>query len=235
TERGSRHTAEYSWNLIEGVPNSKGVGVGGGFVFVGLLDGRVIALAEKTGHLVWTQQTGIEQPKTGQWAAVAPSYVDGDVFTGLSDGDHHLRGRLVALDAKTGSKRWGIFSIPGPGEPGHETWPSFNETWKFGGGGVWTTPAVDRKLGLIYVTTGNAVPPFAGDWRPGNNLYTSSVLAVDLKTGKLRWWYQLVHHDVFEADVGSPVVLFDANIGGKVRKALAVLRADGYLFQLDRA
>lgn len=234
TERVSRKTVEYSPDSIEGVPNWKGVGVGGGLVFVGLLDGHVIALSEKTGRLVWSQQTGIAQPKTGQWAAVAPSYVDGNVFTGLSDGDHHLRGRLVALDAKTGSRRWDLFSIPGPGEPGHETWPSFNEAWRFGGGGVWTTPAVDRELGLVYVTTGNAVPPFAGDWRPGDNLYTSSVLAVDLRTGKLRWWYQLVHHDVFEADVGTPVVLFDADTDGKARKALAVLRADGYLFQLDR-
>ncbi|MFC4312970.1 PQQ-binding-like beta-propeller repeat protein [Steroidobacter flavus] len=222
-------------NSTMGVPNGKGVGVGGGMVFVGLKDGHVIALNEISGSLEWASQTGVEHPKSGQWAAVAPTYANGVVFSGLSDGDHNLRGRMVALSAKTGKVLWSIFSIPGPGERGHETWPSSNDAWKVGGGGVWTNPPIDPDLGLIYFTAGNAVPAYGGDWRPGANLYTCSVIAIDIKTGKLRWHFQLVHHDVFEADLGVPIILYDARVSGRSRKALAVMRADGHLFQLDRA
>lgn len=221
-------------NSPKGVPNGKGVGVGEGLVFVGLQDGHVIALRQKTGELVWATQTGINQPKKGQWAAVAPTYSNGLVFTGLSDGDHNQRGRLTALNAGTGKLIWQMFAVPGPGEAGHETWQSSNEAWKFGGGGVWTNPPVDPELGLVYFTAGNAVPAYAGDWRPGANLYTCSVLAIDIKTGKLKWYYQLIHHDVFEADLGVPIVLYNTEVSGKMRKALAVMRADGHLFHLDR-
>jgi alcohol dehydrogenase (cytochrome c) len=147
--------------------NGKGVGVGANLVFVGLKDGRVIALRQQTGELAWSQQTGIDEPKKGQWAAVAPTYSNGRIFTGLSDGDHNQRGRLSALDAMTGARIWQMFSIPDPGEPGHDTWPSFNEAWKFGGGGVWTNPAVDPELGIVYFTAGNAVPAYGGDWASG--------------------------------------------------------------------
>jgi quinohemoprotein ethanol dehydrogenase len=221
-------------NAPMALPNARGVAIGEGLVFIGLLDGHVLALEEKTGKLVWSRQTGIDQPKKDQWVS-APTFINGVVFTGLSHGDTHpLRGQVTALDAKTGKVLWRHITIPGPGEPGHETWPSFNDTWKFGGGGVWTNPAVDPELSLVYFTTGNPLPAFAGDWRPGSNLYTSSVLAVDIRTGKLKWHYQLVHHDVFEGDAGTPVILYEATVEGRRRKALAVLRADGYLFQFDR-
>lgn len=217
-----------------GMPNARGVSSGGGMVFIGLMDGRVIALTQKSGKLVWSRQTGVDQPRVGQWASSAPTYTNGVVFVGLSNGDYSLRGRFTALDANSGKVIWQKFSIPGPGEPGHETWPTFNDTWKTGGGGVWTNSPVDPSLSLVYFATGNAVPPFAGDWRPGDNLYTCSVLAVDIRTGKLRWYYQLVHHDVFEADIGTPMILYDTEVGEQRHKALAVMRADGYLFQLDR-
>jgi alcohol dehydrogenase (cytochrome c) len=220
--------------LPNAAPNERGVGIGDGLVFVGLQDGNLIALTQKSGDLVWVQQTGFDPPKQGQVAAVAPTYFNGIVFTGLGNGDTQLRGRLTALNARTGQVLWRFYSIPGPEEPGHDTWPSFNETWSVGGGGVWTNAAVDPELGIVYFTTGNPVPASAGDWRPGSNLYTCSVIALDISTGKMKWYYQLVHHDVFDADAGTPVVLYDAPIAGTIRKALAVVRADGYLFQLDR-
>jgi outer membrane protein assembly factor BamB/plastocyanin len=222
------------WASANGLPNNRGVGVGQGLVFVGQRGGSLVALRQSTGALVWNRQTGMDQPVAGQLAAVAPTYRNGYVFTGLSDGDHNLRGRLAALDASTGKEIWQRFTIPGRGEPGHESWPAFNDAWKFGGGGVWTNPAVDPELGIAYFTTGNAVPAYAGDWRPGDNLYTCSVLAVDIKTGELKWHYQLVRHDVFEADIGVPVLLYNTRMAGKDRRALAVLRADGFVFQLDR-
>lgn len=219
---------------LTAAPNWKGVGLGEGLVFVGLQDGHVIALEETTGKLAWIVQTGIAERKNGQRAAVAPTYYDGRLFTGLSDGDYYQRGRVTALEARTGRKLWQIFTIPGPGEAGHETWSPTNDAWKFGGGGVWTSPTIDPELGLIYVTTGNAVPAFAGDLRPGNNLYTSSVLALDMATGAIKWYYQLVHHDVFEADLGTQLILYETKFHGISHKAVAAMRGDGYLFQLDR-
>lgn len=216
------------------IANSRGVGLGRGLLFVGLMDGHVIGLSQKTGERIWIQQTGIDQPKKLQTASTAPTYIDGIVLMGLSNGDANLRGRITAIDAATGRKLWQLFSVPEPGQAGHETWPSFNDTWKFGGGGVWTNAAVDPELGIAYFATGNPVPAFAGDWRPGDNLYTCSVIAVDIKTGKIKWHYQLVRHDVFEADAGTPVILYDVRVGGRSRKALGVVRADGLLFQLDR-
>jgi quinohemoprotein ethanol dehydrogenase len=200
---------------------------------VGLFDGHVIALKEKTGELSWARKIG-PQDSDEQRVGGAPTYKDGQVFVGLSNSDAFMRGALVSLDATTGNERWQTFAIPAPGEPGHETWIADNDVWKSGGGAVWTTPAVDSELGLVYFATGNPAPAFGGELRPGDNLYTCSVIAVEEKTGKIRWYYQLVHHDVFEGDLGTPVVLFDARVNGRLRKGLAVLRADGYLFQLDR-
>ncbi|WP_380602892.1 PQQ-binding-like beta-propeller repeat protein [Steroidobacter flavus] len=225
---------ELSLLSTTGIPNRRGVAVGSGLVFVGLQDGRVIAINEETGQHVWTQQTGMDRSKKQQVVFAAPTYANGVVFTGLSNGDARLRGRLTAMEAATGKKLWQLFTVPSPGEAGHETWPAHNDAWNFGGGGIWTNAAVDPDLGTVYVATGNAVPPFAGDWRPGDNLYTCSVLAVDVVTGRVKWHYQLVHHDVFDADAGTPVVLYEAHLNGQTYKALAVLRADGYLFQLDR-
>lgn len=230
----SPHEQQDSLATPTAVPNRRGMAIGQGLVFVGLQDGRVIALKEGNGELVWNRQTGIDQPKKEQAVSGAPVYSKGRVFVGLANGDARLRGRMTAINAATGEILWQRFTVPAPGEAGHETWPTTNDAWRFGGGGVWTNAAVDQDLGMIYFTTGNAVPPFAGDWRPGSNLYTCSVLALDIKTGKLLWHYQLVRHDVFDADAGTPAVLYDAQIAGKRRKALAVLRADGYLFQLDR-
>ena len=220
--------------ISKGVPNSRGVTVGQGLVFIGLMDGHVLALEQMSGRPVWIQQTGDGQQTRMQAVAAAPIYIDGVVLTGISNGDAHLRGRVTALDARSGKLLWQKSAIPGRGEPGHETWPDFNDTWRFGGAGVWTNAAVDQELKSVYFATGNAVPQFAGDQRPGDNLYTCSVLALDIRTGSLRWYYQLVHHDLFEGDVGTPVILYDARVGASTRKALAVLRADGYLFQLDR-
>ena len=218
------------------LPNSQGVAVGEGMVFVGLTDGRVIALDEKSGALVWSQQTGDDRPRRGQAVSTAPLYAQGMVFTGLANGDFDLRGRVVALNAKNGQEIWHFFSIPGPGEPGSETWPRNNDTWKFGGGGVWQEGAVDPELGMVYFAPGNTVPQTGGEVREGDNLFTCSVVALDMKTGKLRWYYQFVHHDLWDSDgvAPTPLILYDARDGGRTHKAIAAMRGDGYLFLLDR-
>jgi quinohemoprotein ethanol dehydrogenase len=223
----------WSWRS-EQLPTFQGVAVGEGRIFVGLKNGRVVALDQTTGELIWSQQIGEVPPQKGESVTDAPIYARGIVFAGLANGDFALRGRVVALDAKTGRELWHFFTIPGPAEIGHDTWQQDNDVWKIGGGGVWQAGAVDVDLGTVYYVSGNAIPPFGGEVRAGNNLFTCSVVALDMKTGKLRWYYQLVHHDVWEADVAMPLVLYDSQIGGRLRKGLAVMRADGYLFLLDR-
>ena len=214
-------------------PAREGVAVGGGLVYVGLYDGHLIALREETGELVWKVYLGDAEHEPTAGASGAPLYADGLVSIGLN-ADYGYRGRIVAVDAKTGREAWRFLVVPAPGEPGSETWPK-NNAWKHGGGAVWMVGATDPELGLVFYSTGNAVPQYGGEDRPGNNLYTDSVVALDSKTGKLRWHYQVVHHDIWEADIAEAPVLFDAQSNGKSRKAIAAMRTDGYLFLFDRA
>ena len=110
---------------------------------------------------------------------------------------------------------WRFYTIPGPGETGHDTWPQNNDAWKDGGAPVWQTPSVDPELGTLYFSTGNAGPDNNGSSRAGDNLFTASIVALDVKTGKLKWRYQMVHHDIWDYDAPSPTILFDAEMDGK--------------------
>lgn len=222
------------WQSGRALPGNQGVAVGDGKVFVGLTDGRVIAIDERTGQKQWSRQIGDDPPKRGQSVSGAPTYSHGIVFCGLANGDFGIRGRVVALDAKTGRELWHFFTVPGPGEFGHDTWPQDSDIWKLGGGGVWQTGVLDPNLGVVYFAVGNAVPQNGGEVRVGHNLFTDSVVALDMKTGKLRWHYQVVHHDIWDVDIATPLVLYDDGKGKRSRKAVAALRPDGYLFFLDR-
>jgi quinohemoprotein ethanol dehydrogenase len=213
---------------------NKGVAVADGKVFVGLSNAHVAAIDAKTGLLVWDGLAGEDPPAAGQFISVAPVVADGKVLVGVGSGDAGFRCRLAALDIKTGKQVWVFISIPGPGEVGHDTWPAEGDAWQHGGGGVWATPTVDTELGLVIFGTGSAYPQYGGDVRPGANLYTASVMAVDLKTGKYKWHFQTTHHEIWESDVGGPEILYDAKVNGKTVKAVAALRTDGYLFLLDR-
>ena len=159
----------------EALPNIAGAAFGEGLVFVGLRDGQLVALREGTGEMVWATPLGDTPRKKGESIAAAPTYAAGIVLVGLANGDWALRGRVVAVDAKTGKKLWTFFTVPGPGEPGHDTWPKDNDSWSTGGAGVWLVGVVDADLGLAYFQTGNAVPMYGGEIRKGDNLYTASV------------------------------------------------------------
>ena len=232
-------TGEVVWSYVpEGAGVStlvKGAGAGDGKVFVGLSDARVIAVDQKTGKLVWNVLAGADPLPPGEFIAAAPTYAEGIVLVGLGSGDAGISGRTIALDSKTGAKLWEFRSIPGPGEPGHETWPADSDAWTRGGGGVWANMSVDPKLGLVYFGTGNAFPMQGGEVREGDNLYTASLLAVELKTGKYRWHYQFTRHEMWESDLGAPTVLYDATIDGKTVPAIAAMRMDGNVLMFDRA
>jgi quinohemoprotein ethanol dehydrogenase len=215
-----------------GVPNTQGVAVGEGLVFVTLLNGHVIALEEKTGKPFWNVDLRTPPIRRTQRSSAVPIYANGMVFCSLATLERYV-GQVMALDAKTGKELWRFQVIPGPGEAGHETWPQNSDIWKQGGGNPWLPPAVDPDLGLVYWGTGNANPLYVGEVRPGDNLYTASVIALDMKTGKLRWHYQVMHHDIWESDIATPLILYDAQADGRTRKAIAAMRPDGYLFVLD--
>ena len=216
------------------VPTWQGVGLGGGLVFVGLRSAEVAALRQDTGELVWTEGVGSMPPQVGEGVTTAPLYAKGQVFVGLANGDAGGQGRIIALDAETGETQWTFFVVPRPGEFGHDTWPQDSDIWTLGGGGVWLNGTVDPDLGLVYFATGNPVPMFGGEIRKGDNLFTASVLALGMKTGERRWHYQVVHHDLWDADIATPLLLYEADVDGQPRKALAAMRADGYLFLFDR-
>jgi PQQ-dependent dehydrogenase (methanol/ethanol family) len=222
------------WTFRPPAPFSgkRGIGIGDGLLFASLRDSNVMAISQETGKLVWTSEHPKEIPSQGMSAA--PAYGNGVVVGVVSLGDNFLRGRAVAYESRTGKFLWSFDVVPGPSEQGHETWPADSDIWKYGGGAIWTTPSVDAELGLVYLETGNAVPQFGGELRPGNNLFNNSVVALDIKTGKMRWYFQAVHHDIWEHDLSTPLVLYDAMFDGRVRKALAAMRTDGILFILDR-
>ena len=211
---------------------NRGVSLGEGKVFFGTLDGRLVALDMRSGKEVWSVQA--ERWQDGFSLTGAPLYLDGMVITGFAGAEYGVRGRVKAFDGASGRLVWTFHTIPGPGEIGHDTWPQNSEAWKRGGGTVWQTPAADPELGLIYFSTGNASPDFNGAVRPGDNLFTSSIVALEAKTGKYRWHFQEVHHDIWDYDAPNPVILFDARIDGAPRKGLVQVGKTGWAYILDR-
>ena len=229
---------KYEANLDQGITTvccgwtSRGVGIGEGKIFVGQLDGKLVALDQATGEIVWSVQA--ERWEDGYTITSAPLYYDGMVITGFAGAEFATRGRVKAYDAKDGSDIWTFYTVPGPGEFGHDTWSQDNDVWKFGGATVWTTPAVDPDLDLVIFSTGNPGPDFNGSVRPGDNLFSASIVAVDAHSGDYRWHFQQVHHDLWDYDSPNPVVLFDIEIDGVVRKAAAEASKTGWVYILDR-
>ncbi len=216
------------------VPSWQGVALGDALLFVGLRSSQVAALRQDTGELVWAESVGSIPQQAGETVTTAPMYAQGKVFVGVASGDSGGQGRIVALDAATGEIAWTFFVVPRPGTFGHDSWPQDSNTWELGGGGVWLVGTVDPDLGMVYFSTGNPVPMFGGEIRAGDNLFTASVVALDIETGERRWHYQVIRHDVWDADIATPLLLYETEVDGRLRKALAAMRADGYLFLFDR-
>ena len=211
--------------------SSRGVALGEGKVFVGQIDAKLVALDQRTGKVEWSVQ--VEPWQDGFSITSAPLYYAGLVITGMNGGEMGVRGRVKAYDARNGKLRWVFYTVPGPGEHGHETWPE-GDAWTRGGATVWQTPAVDPKLGLIYFSTGNPGPDLHGAERPGDNLYANSIVAIEASTGKYRWHFQQVHHDLWDYDSPNPVVLFDTVMGGRPVKGLVEASKTGWAYILDR-
>jgi len=209
---------------------NRGFAILGDRLFMTTLDAHLIALDAKTGSVVW--DATLEEYKNGYAATVAPIIAKDKVIVGVAGGEYGIRGFVDAYDVNTGKRAWRFYTIPGPGEPGNETWSG--DSWKTGGAGVWVTGAYDPELNLVYFGTGNPGPDYHSASREGDNLYSDSIVAVDTETGKLRWHYQFTPHDVHDWDSTEVPILADLNIGGQPRKVVLFANRNGFFYVLDR-
>lgn len=227
---------QYTAQIPEDVPAccdwvNRGAAIADGKVFFASLDAQLIALDAQTGRPLWNQR--VADPRDGYTMTVAPLVVKDKVIVGVSGGEYGVRGYVDAYDIRTGRRAWRFYTVPGPGEPGHETWGG-KETWRTGGGTTWITGSYDPELDLLYWGVANPGPVFNGAVRPGDNLYTSSVVALDPNTGRLRWHYQWTPHDIWDYDGVNEVILADLPIGGRTVKALLHADKNGFFYALDR-
>ena len=210
---------------------NRGVAILDEFLYLATLDCRLIALDAKTGRKMWDVE--VCNYPVGYALALAPLVVKDKVIVGTAGGELGIRGFLAAYDAKTGEQDWKFFTVPGPGEPGHETWE--NDAWKTGGASIWLTGSYDPELNLTYWGVGNPGPDWNPDVRPGDNLYSSSVVALDADTGKLAWHFQFTPHDKWDWDSVQIPVLVDMEWEGEPRKVMLWGNRNGFFYVLDRA
>ena len=211
-------------------PTNRGVALYGDLAYLATVDAVLVALDALTGEVVW--EVDVEDYYNGYYMTMAPLIVDGVVMVGVSGGELGIRGFVAAFDAETGEELWKTYTIPAPGEPGSESWPE--DTWKTGGVPVWITGSYDPDLNLTYWGTGNG-GPWMGDTRPGDNLYSTSVIALDPKTGELKNHHQYHWNDSWDWDEVSAPLLIDYEREGEIVKGLVHPGRNGYLWFLERS
>ena len=218
-------------------PQARGVAVAYGKVYVAQVDGHVVALDAKTGNVVWKTRHEDILPQPYHWYTFtgAPQVYDGLVEVGNGGAEWPTRGFVEALDAETGKLVWRFNDTAGPDDPNFKgAWEG--DSWKIGGGSMWDAVAVDPKRDLMMFALGNPNPDLYGDFRKGTNLYTTSMVAVHAKTGKVAWYYQQIQHDVWDLDSAAPTVLFDVpDKNGKMVEAAAEASKNGFLYIVNRA
>ena len=199
-------------------------------LFIGTLDSHLVALDMKTGRVRWDVE--VADYKLANSITLAPLAIKDKVIVGIAGAEYGIRGFLDAYDAKTGKRVWRFWTVPGPGEPGNETWSG--DSWQHGGAPTWLTGSYDPEANLLYWGTGNPGPNYAGDLRKGDNLYSDCLLALDADTGKLKWHYQFTPHDVNDIDANEIPVLVDTGFRGKPRKLVLFGNRNGFYYILDR-
>ncbi|MCH8332786.1 PQQ-dependent dehydrogenase, methanol/ethanol family [Candidatus Sumerlaeota bacterium] len=211
-------------------PVNRGIAVLGNKIYYCTLEGHLLCFDADSGDILWEQTVG--DYRDSYSLTLAPLVVKDKVIVGIAGAEYGVRGFIAAYDAETGSEAWRFYTIPGPGEPGSETWEG--DSWMNGGGSAWVTGTYDPELNLIYWGIGNPSPDFNGDVRMGDNLYSNCIVALDADSGKLVWHYQASPHDVFDWDGVSEPILVDETINGVEVKALVQANRNGYLYALDR-
>jgi alcohol dehydrogenase (cytochrome c) len=231
---------QYSHKPEDGVRTpwklTRGLAILGDKLFLAGLDAKLIALEAKTGRELWANK--IADHKLQYSMTVAPIVVKDKVIAGVAGGEYGIRGFLAAYDANTGKEVWRFYTVPGPGEPGYETWLGKdgkpNDSYLHGGAPIWVTGSYDPETNLTLWGTGNPGPDYNGDKRMGDNLYSSSVVAIDADTGKLKWYYQFSPHDEFDWDATQTPVLADINFRGTPRKVMLWANRNGVFYVVDR-
>ena len=224
-----RYRRQVPEDAVKSHRTNRGVGLYDDKVFFTTHDAVVQALDAMTGELVW--ETPVADYQAGYYMTMAPLVASGKVMVGASGGERGIRGFVAAFDPDTGDEIWRSHTVPGPGEPGNETWPG--DTWKTGGASIWITGSYDPELNLTYWGTGNP-GPWIGDQRPGDNLYTNSVVAFDADTGELKGFHQYHHNGSWDWDEVSAPILIDLPRNGRTLKTLVHPARNGYLWILER-
>jgi alcohol dehydrogenase (cytochrome c) len=209
---------------------NRGLAILGDTLFFGSFDGYLVAINARDGKAIW--QTQVAKSSDGYSMTGAPLVVKDSVIVGVAGGEFGIRGLLAAYDASTGQRRWKFDTIPGPGDFGHETWQG--DAWKTGGGSTWVTGSYDPSLDLVYWGVANPAPPFSGDARPGDNLFTNSVVALNASSGKLAWHFQFTPHDEHDWDSAQTPILANVLISGRERKVICWPNRNGFYYVLDR-
>ncbi len=229
-------TYEYKWPEVKtfSIRGARGLAYGDGRIYMGTQNNHLVALDAKTGAEVWNIH--IEENSECECRITeAPLYVKGKVFIGnAGSGYQALRGHINAYDAKSGTLVWHFEVIPAPGEPGAETWAGAEDNyWKTGGGGTWFTGTYDADMNLLYWGTGDPTP-IDGKLRPGPNLYTASLLALDVDTGKMKWYFQETPHDLYDYDSAAEPIIVDMDVAGHKRQVIIHPTKNGYTYVYDR-
>ncbi len=227
-----RYSRPISSGLLDDAASHKnrGVGVWQKSVFIQTDDAHLLALDARSGGLLWDVQYAEKKKHYGSTGA--PLVVKDKVIVGTSGGDSGVRGFVAAFDAVTGKKKWQRWTIPGPGEFGSSSWPG--DAYLHGGGSTWMTGTYDSELNTLYWTTSNAAPDFVDDSRPGDDLYTACVLALDADTGEMKWYFQFTPHDLFDFDANETPVLADIVENGVKKHLLFQANRNGFFYVLDR-
>ena len=209
---------------------NRGLAIHGDTLFMGTIDAHMVALDAKNGRVLWNIEAA--DPKLGYSITQAPLVIKDKVIVGMAGGEYGIRGFFAAYDVKTGKEAWRFYTVPGPGEPGNETWAG--DSWKHGSAGSWVTGSYDPDLNLLYWGTGNPGPDWNPDVRLGDNLYSCSVLALDPDTGKLKWHFQFTPNDSSDWDSTQVPVLADLDWNGNRRKVMLWANRNGFFYVLDR-
>lgn len=234
--RTGRAVWHYSRPITEGLVDdasahhNRGVGLWHSRVYMETDNAHLLCLDGRSGHLLW--EVAYAEGNRNYGATSAPLVVKDKVLVGTSGGDDGVRGFVAAFDANTGKEVWRFWTIPGPGEFGSSSWPG--DMYLRGGATTWMPGTYDPELNTVYWGTSNAAPDFDGIVRPGDDLYTACVLALDADTGKLKWYFQFTPHDLFDYDAAETAVLIDAPYRGVRRKLLVEANRNGFLYILDR-
>jgi alcohol dehydrogenase (cytochrome c) len=226
----------YSRPITEGLiddasqHHNRGVGIWHSRIYMETDNAHLLCLDARSGHLLWDVPYTDGDPNYG--ATSAPLVVKEKVLVGTSGGDDGVRGFVAAYDAETGKEAWRFWTIPAPGEFGSSSWPG--DAWKHGGGTTWMPGTYDPELNTVYWGTSNPAPDFDGDPRPGDDLYTDCLLALDADTGQLKWYFQFTPHDLFDYDATETPMLVDTMFRGQKRKLVVEANRNGFIYVLDR-